>query len=494
MTTTTPAPRPLCAAFAPLLPLLSSGALEEDEATPTREHVAGCAWCQQELARYAAVDEALRREFGAGAHASVLPLLFDLDRGEDCAEDYAFTLEDTLEETMAEGHDPRDLQQSTTARSSRWSERKRRPSPRVTAIAGIAAALILAVIATTIYTKFAPQRTASPAATKTSGAFTKVALPTANAVYAWTTGSDGGFWYANSSHSAEIGRVAPDGTVATFPIPTDDAVKQVYVNGMAFGSDGNLWFSGSEDRGTTYPQFIERMTPAGVFTTIPMPANLGVGRMIAGPDGAVWFAGDKNPDQGTSVSVIGRITMDGQITTFPTLSQGKDGGVHDFCVGPDQAIWYTWISSLNDPSKLTGRIGSISPSGQIQEFAVPYAPGSIVSGADGALWYSEFTPGAPGDDLARKGFLGRITTSGVATELPIDPNVSIDQVAAGSDGAIWYVAYPDQTGAFGRIAPSGEVKMFSTGGNAQIYLIAAVSGALWLFDSRNNLWHYRLPA
>jgi hypothetical protein len=148
--TTTPAPRPLCAAFAPVLPLISSGALEEDEAPPTREHVAECAWCQQELARYMTVDEALRREFGAGAHASVLPFLFDLDSDEDIAEDYAFTLEDTLEETMAEGHDPRDQQPSTTIRSSRWGKRKRGPSPRATAIAGIAAALILAVIATTI--------------------------------------------------------------------------------------------------------------------------------------------------------------------------------------------------------------------------------------------------------------------------------------------------------------------------------------------------------
>ena len=160
--TSTPAPRPLCAAFAPLLPLISSGALEEDEATPTREHVAGCAWCQQELARYVAVDEALRREFSAGAHESVLPFLFDLDGDEDVAEDYAFTLEDTLEETMAEGHDPRDSQPSTTTRSSRWGDRKRGPSPRATAIAGIAAALILAVIATAVYAQFAARRTTSP--------------------------------------------------------------------------------------------------------------------------------------------------------------------------------------------------------------------------------------------------------------------------------------------------------------------------------------------
>jgi hypothetical protein len=83
----TAAPRPLCAAFAPLLPLISSGALDDDEATPAREHMAGCAWCRQELARYAAVDEALRRQFGAGASESVLPFLFDLDGDEDFAED-----------------------------------------------------------------------------------------------------------------------------------------------------------------------------------------------------------------------------------------------------------------------------------------------------------------------------------------------------------------------------------------------------------------------
>src|SRR5262245_56969176 len=104
-----PSPRPLCAAFAPLLPLISSGALEEDEAAPTCEHVAGWAWCRQELARDGAVDEALRRQFGVVSE-NVPPFLFHLDSDEEAAENYAFTLEDTLEETMAERHDPRDQQ------------------------------------------------------------------------------------------------------------------------------------------------------------------------------------------------------------------------------------------------------------------------------------------------------------------------------------------------------------------------------------------------
>src|SRR5262245_60125590 len=98
---------------------------------------------------------------------------------------------------------------------------------------------------------------------------------------------------------------------------------------------------------------------------------------------------------------------------FPP-SQSKDAGVIDFCVGPDNAIWYAWVDSFSDLSKVTGRIGRVSPSGQIQEFTVPYGPRSIASGADGALWYSEYASSASGDNLTRKGYIGRITTAGVA--------------------------------------------------------------------------------
>jgi virginiamycin B lyase len=422
----------------------------------------------------------------------------DLNCDEDDMEGYAFILEDTLEETMANGYGPRDQQPSTTARSPRWSERTRSVDPRTTAIAGIAAVLVLALIATAVYAQFAARRTPSPAATKTSGPLTKIAVPNSNALYAWTTAPDGSFWYANSSHSAEIGHVTPDANIITLTIPTDNAVKGLSIFGMAVGSDGNLWFSGAEERGTTFTPFIRRMTPEGAFTMIPVSANLTIGRLIAGPDGALWFGGANaiESDSSNYRSVIGRITMDGQITTFPTLSQDKDGGAHDLCVGPDNAIWYAWISSLNEPAKFTGRIGRVSSSGQVKEFTVPYAPGSIASGSDGALWYSELAYSTSGDRVGTlatlKGSIGRISDAGVASELPIDPNTRIAQLVAGSDGAIWYTMDGDQTGAFGRIAPSGTVKTFSTHGNARIALMAAVPGALWLFDDRNNLWHYRL--
>jgi virginiamycin B lyase len=374
---------------------------------------------------------------------------------------------------------------STTARSPQRGDGKRALNPRAMVLVGIAAALILAVIATTIYTQFAAHRTASPAATK-------VAAP--NATFSWpnafTAAPDGSLWYSASSlRGPAIGRVTPDGANTEFPIPTDDAAGQMYLEAMAIGSDGATWISGEELSGT-FTSFMMRMTPNGAFTSFPLPAGLRIDKMIAGPDGAIWFSGVMALE--THVSLVGRITMDGHITTFPTLSQSTGSGLLDICVGPDKAIWYTWARSHNDVTG-SGRIGRVSLSGDVQEFDV--AGWVVASGSDGALWYSEIVPNTMGDVLGemRQGYIGRITTMGTASELPIDPSTRIRGIAAGSDGAIWYTVYGDQAGAFGRITPHGDVKTFSTGGSAQIVFIAAAPGALWLFDSGHNLWHYRLP-
>ncbi len=56
-----PAPQPLCPIFEPLLPLLSQGQLDVEEAGATRDHVATCAWCQRQLRDFDFLRDALRR-------------------------------------------------------------------------------------------------------------------------------------------------------------------------------------------------------------------------------------------------------------------------------------------------------------------------------------------------------------------------------------------------------------------------------------------------
>jgi streptogramin lyase len=495
---TTPAPRPLCAAFAPLLPLISSGALEESEATPTREHMAGCAWCQRELARYTAVDEALRRQFGAAAHEGILPFLFDLDGDEEFAAEYAFTLEDTLEESMED--DQVNQQPSTTARSPRWGDRKRALSPRTTAIAGLAAALILAVIATTIYTQFAVRRSGSPAATATPAvAFTKIQGPPSNAsIWALAPARDGSLWFSESLNQAvKLGHILPNGDIAEFALPGSASTStarltQSDVYSLTVGPDDDIWYIQTElisgANQSAYHQItIGRMTPDGSVKSFALPINVDARQITAGADGALWFISTvTDPNTAVKSSTLARMTTDGQISQYP--APGTD--VAFFCVGPDNAIWYT-----HDTVRSIGRLTS---DGKVQEFTIPYYASWLTSGPDGALWYAESDPNTIDKTTLdpRLGSIGRITTAGVATELPIDPKVNPVTLATGADGAIWFLALnpTDHTTSLGRVTPSGETKIIPIRGISQPGLLTAAPGALWLQDSANNtFWRYQLP-
>jgi hypothetical protein len=70
-----PAPRALCAAFAPLLPLLSLDMLDQEEAAAVAAHVRTCDYCQREVASYGALRDAILREDARDAEEHVLPLL-----------------------------------------------------------------------------------------------------------------------------------------------------------------------------------------------------------------------------------------------------------------------------------------------------------------------------------------------------------------------------------------------------------------------------------
>ena len=68
--------------------------------------------------------------------------------------------------------------------------------------------------------------------------------------------------------------------------------------------------------------------------------------------------------------------------------------------GPDGALWFACTA---------GSIGRITVDGVVSTYPLPFAasaPGSITSGPDGALWFTE----------QKTGMFGRITTSGDAVE------------------------------------------------------------------------------
>ena len=66
-------------------------------------------------------------------------------------------------------------------------------------------------------------------------------------------------------------------------------------------------------------------------------------------------------------------------------------------------------------------------------------PNSIVTGADGALWFTE--------SYIKK--IGRITTTGSITEYSLPPVDYLVSITKGPDGALWFAA----GSKIGRFAP-----------------------------------------
>ena len=143
------------------------------------------------------------------------------------------------------------------------------------------------------------------------------------------------------------------------------------------------------------------------------------------------------------------------VTEFPAPGLGADYSA-DITAGPDGNVWFT------EPS--AHKVTRITPSGSVTEFALPTAnasPSEIVAGSDGALWFIE--SGAK---------LGRITTGGSVTEIPISGTAG--DIVDGPDGALWYTL----GSKVGRMTTGGSVTEFDVSAGAQI--VAGSDGALWL--------------
>ncbi len=189
--------------------------------------------------------------------------------------------------------------------------------------------------------------------------------------------------------------------------------------------------------------------------------------ITAGSDGNLWFA----ESQGSGK--IGRISPSGTITEFATgLSRPPEG----MAAGPDGNVWFTAYVGGD-------RIGRITPTGTVTEFTAGLTsnsqPTSIAAGPDGNLWFTERSNAA----------IGRITPAGTITEFTagLTPNSQPESIALGPDGALWFTEGANP-GRIGRITTAGVVTEYSTGLtlNARPNQIAAgLDGALWFTESNN---------
>jgi virginiamycin B lyase len=189
------------------------------------------------------------------------------------------------------------------------------------------------------------------------------------------------------------------------------------------------------------------------------------------------------------VAAVARARPDSRVfRTWPVDRFGEVSPELSIVTGPDGALWFTATKVIRSDDgsedRTESRIGRISTRGRVTQFAIPGAPlggvgaptvRAITSGPDDALW---FTVGHR---------IGRITTAGEMTQYDLPSSGAFGEgITTGPDGALWFVErFKDRRQAIGRISSDGAIREFQVGRGPQgggQYLVSITrgpDGALW---------------
>jgi virginiamycin B lyase len=299
---------------------------------------------------------------------------------------------------------------------------------------------------------FALASTAAPAA----AVQTEYPLPegTAAAVPSGiAAGPDGAVWFTERARGA-IGRIAADGSVQEFPLPTSVAepASAKKPTDIVAGPDGALWFTQSGvDR-------IGRITTAGAITEYGSITPGGQpGDIAVGPDGKLWFT-EYGYNRGNRIGLIDPAT--GAVSEFcirtcnmPELPSDYGLRPRDIAAGPDGRMWFAIENPEQNQNPYgdtgTGYIGAIDAAGSVAQFQLPTAhsrPIGVAAGPDGNVWFTEYGGNK----------VGRVTPAGEITEFALPtPGSGPADITTGPDQNLWFTQWDGNR--LGRITPDGSI-------------------------------------
>jgi virginiamycin B lyase len=121
-----------------------------------------------------------------------------------------------------------------------------------------------------------------------------------------------------------------------------------------------------------------------------------------------------------------------------------------------------------------------TPNPLVSEFPLPAPvsnPAQIVTGGDGALWFTETSSNQ----------IGRITSAGLLTELPLPtPGSSPVGITLGPDGNVWFTEPGNN--AIGRVTPAGALTEFKLpeAGSLPTGITTGPDGNLWFTETNGD--------
>jgi streptogramin lyase len=303
-------------------------------------------------------------------------------------------------------------------------------------------------------------------------------------VYEIAAGPDGALWF--TSNSSKIGRI-PTTATATDPQITAFSGPSRILHGIIAGSDGAMWF-------TAPPNSIGRIPTSATVTnpqiTTFSPTTGEPAGITVGPDGALWFP----EETADSKAKIGRIPTTATVSNPQfTFFADPDATYHyprSIITGADGALWFI-AEDKNTLASMIMRLATTQGSKPelIYTFPAGFSCGTAgekctASGPDGAIWFVEPSNNSGISKIARIPTTARNGNAQV-NEYGLPAGHTPRAITAGPDGALWFTESPGDY--IGRITTSGVITEFPIPANAGSSDIATgPDGALWFVETAKH--------
>ncbi|GAB3942071.1 virginiamycin B lyase [Kribbella albertanoniae] len=172
--------------------------------------------------------------------------------------------------------------------------------------------------------------------------------------------------------------------------------------------------------------------------------------VITAGTGGVWFT--RNGDDH-----VGHIDAAGNISAIAVA-----GAPYGICVGPDNALWCTLMS--------TDQVARITADGEVTTYPIGVAGGfpAMITGSD-ELWFT----------LNQGNAIGRMTTAGEVTTYPLPTSGAGPVGISAGPEAVWFVEL--QADQAGRISADGTIEEFPLpAGSKPHAVVATADGGCWI--------------
>lgn len=257
--------------------------------------------------------------------------------------------------------------------------------------------------------------------------------------YEFVEDTKGGIWFTEGDNNA-ISRLAPDGSVAAYTLPTPNAEP----TSVAIGRAGRIWFVESEGRK------IGRLDPDGRIAEYAVEDGHPVHVAVDGR-GDAWYtqmSGNENDGahagHGSPMTAkVGRIDGAGKMHAYPV----NEGWPTSIAFDRRGQAWVTVLVPGGKDEKPKGRLARLSRDGQWTVAAVweNSCPGNMIQDAGGGLAISDHC----------RFVLIRVNSDGRIVEQKLPDKTYIQQMSAARDGTLWFSG--DDKSRLGRIDRQGKV-------------------------------------